>query len=70
MRNLLQYPITADEAVREILKMSDEISEEGNMGDLRPSILHHAAELITLQPRVFEDLASVKSPKEKGPEGP
>ena len=52
MRNILKYPVTTQEIVECLTKLSDEILDEGRMGDMRPLLLTMAARyLIENQPK-------------------
>jgi hypothetical protein len=51
MRNLLDYPITKEEIVQCLLHLSNELSKDELVGDMRPILLETAARLINESPQ-------------------
>jgi hypothetical protein len=46
MRNLARHPITLDEIERCLLQLSEELSDSGLIGDMRPLLLREAATIV------------------------
>lgn len=58
MRNLVEYPVTKDEIMENMDRLSQEILKEGGVGDMRPLLLREASKLIESQADTISGLES------------
>jgi len=55
MRDLAKYPVTSQEIVECLLSMASQTDAEQAAGDMRPTLLHTAAVIITACPQSVKD---------------
>ena len=55
MRNLNEYPLTADEVLGILARIGVDIKQEGGFGDMRPYALEKVAQFLTIHTKEFEE---------------
>lgn len=62
MRNLLEYPITAEEVEQELTRLRNQSQAEGGIGDIRPLVLTYLLEYTYVHREEFKRFLETKQP--------